>query len=120
VSGETGAPASPALGLGRIAKPRAPVDGSSRAHALHARQRGRLGRQAREEALERALLRLGLDHHPARVVEDVAADVELGRQPVDVGAEADALDGALDAHADPAPAEQLGHPGSSTSSRRRW
>ena len=108
----TAARGSPPRGLARIAKPSWPVSAYRlRDHALDARQRRRLGHQPREEAIDRLGRRLDLDHHAARVVQDMARHAELAGQPVDVRAEADALDGSLDARADAAQA---------TSSRSTW
>ena len=112
LSGVTAARGSPPRGLARIAKPSsASLAYRLRDHALDARQRRRLGHQPREEAIHRLGGGLDLDHHAARVVQDMARHAELAGQPVDVRAEADPLDGSLDARADAAQA---------TSSRSTW
>ena len=69
---------------------------------LDRRERWRLDRKPREEALHRLGRRLDLDHHAARVVQDVAGDTELAGEPVDVGAKSDPLNGSLDPRPDPA------------------
>ena len=82
-------------------------------HPLDARERRRLERQPREEALHRLGRRLDLDDDAARVVQHVSRHAQLVREPVHVGTKAHALHGALDAGADAAHA-------SSVSSRSRW
>ena len=74
-------------------------------HPLHVRQGRGLGRQPREEALDRLRRRLDFNHHAARIIEHVPGHAELPGQPVDVWAKADSLDRALDARADAAQAE---------------
>ena len=84
-------------------------------HALDGGQRRRLGGQPREERRDRRLVALDLEQHPALVVEHEAAERQLAGQAVDVRAEADALDDAVDASPDARP-----HDAVSTSSRSTW
>ena len=103
MSGETAAAGAPRLSLETISKPSSPVAWSEIARdRFDRRERRRLGRQPRQKALDGVGRALDLEQHPALVVQHEAAEPELGGEPEDVGAEADALDGALDPGADPA------------------
>ena len=68
-------------------------------HPLHLRQRRRLRREAPDEGVERRLVPLHFDQHPALVVQDEPGQPELTRQAVDVGPEAHALHHSLHAGA---------------------
>jgi len=68
-----------------------------------------------EELVHLAGIALYLEQHAAGVVEHVAGEAELAREPVHVGPEADALDGPLDPR--PGAAAQGTHP---TSARSAW
>ena len=92
----TGAAASPALVLATIRKSARPPRAARPRDALDDRQRRRLGAEPREEGVHRRRLALDLQHHAALVVEHPAAERQLGRQPVHVRPEADALHHALD------------------------
>jgi hypothetical protein len=65
------------------------------ANRLDRRQRRRLLREPAQEAVHRRLPALDLQQHAALVVEDEPRQVELRGEPVDEGAEPDALDGPL-------------------------
>ena len=115
LSGVTAARGSPPAGLSRIEKPCSPSSSScSEVTRSTVRERRRLERQPREEAFNGLGRRLDLHHDPARVVQHVASDSQLIRQPVHVRPKAHALDGALDARA------RTRLMRSSTSSRSRW
>ena len=81
----------------------APRPSSFGRDALDRGQRRRLGGQALEEARDRLRRPLHLEQDAALVVEDEAAEAQLGGEPVDVGPEPDPLHRALDARRDPAP-----------------
>ena len=68
---------------------------------LDRRERRRLAREPREEALHRVGRALDLEHDAALVVAHPAAEPLVAREPVDVRPEPDALDRALDARAGP-------------------
>ncbi len=91
------------------------------------RERRQLADEARHEALDPLPAALDLEQHPVLVIEDVAAERLLVREPVHEWPEADALDGATHPRPDPEPAAaQLGHSpqlpraATPTSSRSTW
>ena len=83
-------------------------------------QRRRLGGQARQERVHRRARALHLGDDAAGVVEDEAGEAELPGQPVDVGAKAHALDGAVHAHPRPAAVPDGRAQAHPTSSRSAW
>ena len=113
----TAARGSPPAGLSRIEKPRSPSSSSRSAVTRSTVASG--GASAGSRARKRSTVSLGrldLDDHAARVVQHVPGHPQLVRQPVHVGPEAHALDGALD-RAPGRGSRPLPHP---TSSRSTW
>ena len=81
-----------------------PHDGQLlRVDALDCGQGRRVGAQAHQQGVDRPRIALGLEQHPALVVQHPPRQAELGRHAVDEGPEPDPLHGALDArpHAPP-------------------
>ena len=89
-------------------------------HPLDPRQRRGLLDQPREERVDVGGGSLDVDHDAALVVADAASEVQLAGEAVHERAEADPLDGSLDAAGDPAALARGGGGAhsSSTSSRR--
>ena len=88
-----------------------------------------VARQRREEGINGGGHALDLDQHPAGVVANEPGKSRGARQAVDVGAKADALDGAANAHAGAPPAGRVGRgrggaqassPLASSSSHSAW
>ena len=103
-SGETRAAGAPRRSLSTMAKPLSPMAGSSSASTRSTVASGRrVGAQAHQQRVDRPRVALGLEQHPALVVQHPPGQAELGRHAVDEGPEPDPLHGALDArpHAPP-------------------
>jgi hypothetical protein len=90
------------------------------ADALDQGEWRRLRPKPREESFDCVGVALDLEQYPSRVVEHEAAQVELTGEPVDVGAEADALHRAIDPCPDPPSQCGRGVCAHPTSSRRAW
>ena len=133
MSGETSASGSPvALGLD---DPELALPGRGRVlggDALDSRKRRSVVREASEELVDTLGRSLHLEQDAALVVEDVAAQLQLGGEPEHVGAEPDPLDRSRHPRPHPAavrrggglrsPGSSFLRPGSasSTSSRSTW